>query len=205
MKEEKDYLEDISNIRNMMERSSKFKSLSGISGILAGIYGLVGAYFSYFVYEFQPTAIQYTVNKKNQLVFLVLCMFVLAIGSALILAYRNSKRKKEQFWNLISKRLFFSISMPLLIGAILIAFFVQNNMIGLVAPFTLILYGQGIYNASKFSYSELGLMGLLNIVLGLISIFFIPYSILFWSIGFGALHVIFGIYIYYKYEIETIN
>ena len=41
--ESKDYLKDISEIKNMMNKSSRFISLSGLSGILAGVYALIGA------------------------------------------------------------------------------------------------------------------------------------------------------------------
>ena len=41
------YLDDISEIKNMMSRSSRFISLSGISGILAGCYALIGASLAY--------------------------------------------------------------------------------------------------------------------------------------------------------------
>ena len=54
MKEEKDYIQDISEIRSMMERSSKFLSLSGLAGVMAGIYALVGAFVAYTVFDFNP-------------------------------------------------------------------------------------------------------------------------------------------------------
>ena len=36
-----DYLKDISEIKNLMNKSSRFISLSGLSGVLAGIYALI--------------------------------------------------------------------------------------------------------------------------------------------------------------------
>ena len=43
------YLKDISEIKNMMNKSSRFISLSGLSGILAGIYALIGASIAYYL------------------------------------------------------------------------------------------------------------------------------------------------------------
>ena len=37
------YLEDLKEIRSMMEKSSRFISLSGLSGISAGIIAIIGA------------------------------------------------------------------------------------------------------------------------------------------------------------------
>ena len=46
---DKDYLKDISEIKNLMNKSSRFISLSGLSGILAGIYALIGAAAAYYI------------------------------------------------------------------------------------------------------------------------------------------------------------
>ena len=45
--ENEKYLNDISEIKNMMNQSSRFISLSGLSGVLAGIYSLIGAWLAY--------------------------------------------------------------------------------------------------------------------------------------------------------------
>jgi hypothetical protein len=38
---EQDYLNDLSEIKNLMNRSSRFISLSGLSGIFAGAYAII--------------------------------------------------------------------------------------------------------------------------------------------------------------------
>ena len=43
---EKNYLQDLSEIKNIMNRSTRFMSLSGLSGIMAGIYALIGAFLA---------------------------------------------------------------------------------------------------------------------------------------------------------------
>ena len=59
MKDEQDYIRDITEMRSMMERSSKFLSLSGLAGVIAGIYALSGAYIAYKVFYFNPDEIVY--------------------------------------------------------------------------------------------------------------------------------------------------
>lgn len=51
--ESKKYIEDLSEIRSLMNKSSRFMSLSGLSGILAGIYALIGFFFAYRLLAFQ--------------------------------------------------------------------------------------------------------------------------------------------------------
>ena len=54
MKQQQDYIRDISEIRSMMERSTKFLSLSGWAGIMAGVYALIGAYIADRILLFRP-------------------------------------------------------------------------------------------------------------------------------------------------------
>ena len=49
--ESKDYLKDISEIKDLMNKSSRFISLSGLSGVMAGIYALIGAAVAYWLVD----------------------------------------------------------------------------------------------------------------------------------------------------------
>ncbi len=75
-----------------------------------------------------------------------------------------------------------------------------KGLIGLIAPFTLLFYGLALFNASKFTYEEVKSLGIIEIVLGLISAYFVEYGLLFWAFGFGVVHIIYGIYMHYRYE-----
>ncbi len=50
-RKEEDYMQDLREIRSIMERSTKFLSLSGISGVLAGLYALAGAYLAFGIFN----------------------------------------------------------------------------------------------------------------------------------------------------------
>ncbi len=67
-------------------------------------------------------------------------------------------------------------------------------------PLTLVFYGLALYSAGKFTYAEVKILGLIQIVLGLIAAFFIPYSLILWAVGFGFIHIAYGIYMYFRYE-----
>ena len=51
MDQEKEHLQQLQEIRSLMERSTKFISLSGLSGILAGMIALLGAALQYWYME----------------------------------------------------------------------------------------------------------------------------------------------------------
>ena len=199
MKEEQDYIRDIAEMRSMMERSSKFLSLSGLAGIMAGIYALAGAFIVYKVFDFHPDQ----ADLSGGLVEVILTAFivlVLAIGTAIILSYRNANKRREKFWDPTARRVLINLGVPLLSGGLLIIILISKGMIGLAAPFTLIFYGLALYNAGKFTYEEMKSLGLIQIALGLISSYFVEYSLIFWAIGFGVFHIIYGIYIHYRHE-----
>lgn len=207
MKEEQDYIQDIAEIRSMMERSSKFLSLSGLAGVMAGFYALAGAWIAYSVLNFNPSDITYgtvsnggNVSGLPQLILLATVILVLAVGTAVLFSHRKAKQRGESIWNATSRRLLASMAVPLLAGGVLTLILIFKNLIGLVAPLTLIFYGLSLYNASKFSYDDVKYLGLIQIGLGLLSSWFIGYGLLFWAIGFGVVHIIYGIYIHIRYE-----
>jgi hypothetical protein len=73
-------------------------------------------------------------------------------------------------------------------------------VIGLIAPATLIFYGLSLLNASKYTVNDIRYLGICEIILGLAATVFVFHGLIFWAIGFGLLHIVYGIVLYYKYE-----
>lgn len=200
---EQDYIRDIAEIRSMMERSSKFLSLSGWAGILAGIYALSGAYIAYAFFQFNPDEITYSnVELVNlpKVVLLAIIILILTIGTAVFLSRQKANKRGENLWNPTAKRLLISMAVPLVTGGLLILILISQGLIGLIAPFTLLFYGLALYNASRYTYQDLKTLGLIEISLGIIGSYYVEYGLAFWAIGFGLMHIIYGIYLHYKYE-----
>jgi hypothetical protein len=207
MKKDTDYLQDIEEIRSLMEKSSKFISLSGWAGIFAGVFALVGSYIALTYLDFNPQSLSVdTENNPFQqkqifsVVQLALLVFLLAISFALFFTHRRAKRKDELLWTPTAKRLVMNMAVPLFTGGILILLFISKGFIGFVAPFSLLFYGLALFNISKFTFDEVKILGLIEILLGLISVYEVSLGLLFWAIGFGVVHIIYGIYVYFKYE-----
>ena len=199
---EKDYTRDIAEIRSMMERSSKFMSLSGWAGIMAGIYALAGALIAWKVFHFNPDELFYK-NPDSDSGFrnvFLLSGFVLAlaIGTAIIDSWLKARKRGENAWNALSRRLLANMAAPLVTGGILILVLMAYGLIGLVAPLTLIFYGLALYNAGNFTFNEVRILGIVQITLGVISLHMIQNGLLIWAIGFGLAHIVYGIYMHYK-------
>ncbi len=205
MTEQKEHLQAITDIRSMMERSSRCISLSGLSGVFSGIFALIGAYCAYLVmgsfYE-DYRNISYLDSLSMTISFLEIAGGVL-IASLLVgtlLTIRNSKRKGIKVWDNSAKRLLINLGIPLVAGGLFCLVLLYHGIIGLVAPATLIFYGLALLNASKYTFNDIRYLGIMEIILGLAASLFIGYGLIFWAIGFGVLHIIYGTVMYFKYE-----
>jgi len=209
--EEKDLQNELASIRSIMERSSKFISLSGLSGILAGVYALIGAAIAYYLlyvdlHTINPDIHYRIVGVLNSIlhvsVFLILAFVVLfaSIATGIILTTRKAKRKGQPIWGNLSRALLFHMAVPLVAGGILTFIFLARGYYGIIAPITLIFYGLSLVGASNFTFSDVKYLGILEIILGLIAACLPGYGLLFWAIGFGLLHIIYGSMMYLKYD-----
>ena len=203
MKEEK-YIEDLKEIKDMMSRSSKFISLSGLSGVFAGMFGLIGAFMAYrTVYENQDY-LGYRVaviNKESITSLLIIAIVTLSFSilAGIYFTSRKAKKSKQQLWDLQTRRLVINLLIPLATGGILCLMLLFQGYVGIVAPLTLIFYGLALVNASKYTLSEIRSLGIVEIILGLVAMYFIGYGLLFWSLGFGILHIVYGIIMHVRY------
>jgi hypothetical protein len=200
MKKERDHIQDITEMRSMMERSSKFMSLSGWAGVMAGIYALAGAWIAYAMLDFNPDAIFYTTPNLPKVIFLALGILILAFITAIYFSRKKAKNKGEKIWNATSRRLLVNMAVPLLTGGVLTVILISKGLIGFITTVMLLFYGLALFNAGNFTIIEVRLMGLVQIILGLINIWFIEYSLLLWAVGFGVVHIVYGIYMHFRYE-----
>lgn len=202
-------LKDLAEIRQMMEQSTRFLSLSGLSGISAGAIALLGAWVTHLYLRHNDlnnallTDSQYfrvTANQLGTLIFLAVVILLCAAAAASFFTIRRSRRQGVSIWTRPARRMAINLLIPLGAGAI---FCVQLAWYGfslMVAPATLIFYGLALLNASKYTLPEIRYLGLGELALGLIAGLFPGHGILFWCIGFGALHILYGSIMYMKYE-----
>ena len=207
MKEDRDPIRDITDIRSMMERSTKFLSLSGWAGVLAGIYAICGAFIAYRFLGFEPGSSNYDSMYAGsasfnlpQIILVAIVILLLAIVTAVFFSYKKAVKRGEKLWNATSRRLLANMAVPLVAGGILLLILISKGFVGFMTPLTLIFYGLALYNAGRFTFEAVKYLGLIQIFLGLLASYFISYGLLFWALGFGVAHIVYGIYIYYRYE-----
>jgi len=194
------YLKDIQDIKKMMDKSSQFISLSGLSGVLAGVYALAGAFAVNEIMNQNYGNITLESTSFKLIVAIAIVVLVLSIATGFVLSAHKAKRDGDTIWNSTSKRMASNFIIPLVTGGIFAVLLLKNGYYGLIAPITLIFYGLACVNASKYTLRDIRYLGLTVIVIGLVATWFIGYGLLFWALGFGVCHILYGSIMYFKYD-----
>lgn len=198
---DKDYLKDISEIKNLMNKSSRFISLSGLSGILAGVYALIGAAIAYYIVANSVRSYLILDGNVFKICATILIMVaVLSIGTGIFLTTKKAKKNGEKIWDNSSKRLVINFLIPLIVGGLYILIILNQERYGHTAALMLIFYGLALINASKYSIGDIRYLGFTEIILGLICALMPSYGFWFWVIGFGFMHIIYGSIMHFKYD-----
>lgn len=189
----------------MMENSSRFISLSGLAGVFAGSFALIAAFIAYNLLKYHNVSYYDVprIENENLLVQLFVVGFitlVLSLSAGILLTIYKSKKNKLPVFTKTTYKMLENLFIPLICGGIISLSFLYWNDVYYIAPATLVFYGLGLVNAAKYTFGDVKYLGLCEITLGLISFFFIGYGLWFWSIGFGVLHIVYGIIMHRKYH-----
>jgi hypothetical protein len=207
-------LETLRDIKRMMERSSRFISLSGLSGLSAGICAMVGAYIArrmiahyydsyiglddtgrlggYMREDFE--------SLKWQLITLAIAVLIAALASSTFFTWRKARKNGLPIWDHASKNLLINMVIPLAAGGLFLLGLMYHTAWDFVAPTCLVFYGLALVNASKYTLTDIRYLGILEILLGCVSMYYLHWGLYFWTVGFGLLHIIYGLIMWWKYE-----
>ena len=216
MEEKNEQLKNLAEIRSLMERSSRFISLSGLSGISAGIIALIGATiaFIYLGYNLRYTdwgayihlmAARDILQVTIVLSVIALIVFVSALAAGIYFTTRKALKNDLPIWDKTTKRLLFHVFVPLLTGGIFCIVLLYYGVYFLIASATLIFYGLALINGSKYTLTDVQYLGICELILGIISAVLPGYGLIFWALGFGVLHIIYGWIMYVKYEKKNVK
>jgi len=195
-------IEDIKVIREMMERSSKFQAINGLSLVIAGLLAVGGAVFAYLYLLRDPSLTHFNRMQETLILLAVaLAVLILAVGVITLFSWRKAKKNKQSLFNKVTMRAAYNLTIPLVAGGIFSLVLLYNGNVGYVASATLIFYGLALINASKFTVGEIHYLGICEVIIGLLAGIYLYHGIYWWTIGFGVFHIIFGLIMYFKYDV----
>lgn len=211
MNKQKEQLDAIRDIRNLMERSSRFLSLSGLAGVVIGIAAIVGISAAYVYMDLSISQEGYHTLILNEngdpngdifafLLMDVLLVLMFSVVTVTIMAMKKAEKNGLPKWDGTAKRMTAQLAVPMFAGTILSVILLRHGLVGFIAPVSLIFYGLALFNASKYTVDDIQYFGIAEILTGLLAAIFIDYGLLFWAFGFGVLHIVYGTRIYFKYE-----
>lgn len=186
----KEPIQQLNEIRDLMERSSRFISLSGLSGISAGVIALAGASFAYYKSD----------ASQAFLITDALIVLLAAVVSSIYFTVRRAAKSGMKAWDRSSKRLLINLLLPLVVGGLFCILLLYHHLFALIPSATLIFYGLALVNASKYTLGEVRILGVAEVITGLAAGWFTDQGLFLWATGFGLYHIIYGLVMYNRYE-----
>lgn len=196
--ENKEAASELKYIRSMIERASGFRAINGWGVMAVGVVALAAAWVAGRLFAgggalygdtSRLLAHRTQVAVAGALVLVVVCGLTVYLSSMWL-----ARRRGIPFaFDGAMRRLVFSFSLPLLTGGLFCLALVLQGHYGLTSSVMLLFYGMALVNCHHFSHPLLGVLGCLELLLGLADCFVSTHALLFWALGFGVLHLLFGL------------
>ena len=170
-------------IRDTMERAASFTAVPGWGGVGIGATALVAGIAAFH----KPLTEEF---------FIWLAEAALALGIAIAAVRSKSRRLALSLSSRPARRALLSFMPPLLAGAVLTSVLFPAGYLSVIPGLWLLLYGTAVVTGGAFSVRIVPVMGLCFMFVGSLSLVGpAAWGDVFLMIGFGALHIVFGVVI----------
>ena len=188
------YLKDISDIKNMMDKSSKVISLSGLSSLYTGVFGLIGGAY-YYIKEIKTDS-----YSPYVAISIFLIVSVLSVITTIYFTNIRAKKLNEKVWSKTTEQLLSTFSITMVIGICFITILVFQEQFIQIIPLVPLIYGLSLIHAAKHTKNIVKPLGIIQVLIALLCVLFIEQSFWLYVFGFGIVHLINGLIIYIKYD-----
>jgi hypothetical protein len=177
-------MDNLRFIRETMEQSRSFTAVPGLGGALIGLTALAAAWLA----SRQVSAGAWLATWFGE------GMVAIAIGA--VAMRRKAELAGESLFSTPARKFALGFAPPMIAGALLTYVLLLAGFRGAVPGVWLLLYGAGIVCGGAFSVDVVPVMGVCFMGLGAASLFCpAAWGDLFLALGFGGLHIVFGILI----------
>jgi hypothetical protein len=181
-------MDNLRFIRDTMERAGSFTAVPGWGGVAMGTTVLAAAPLA----ALQPTPARWLA------VWIAEAIVAVAIATAAVA--RKARIGGTPMLAAPARKFVLSLSPPLVAGALLTVVLYRAGLATRLPGLWLLLYGTGVVAGGAFSVRIVPVMGLCFMLIGACALFG-PVAWGDWCMaaGFGALHVVFGLFIARRY------
>lgn len=135
-----------------------------------------------------------------KIIGICLAVLVLSIFTSYYFSARKARKNDQKLFDHSSKKLLWSMIIPLAAGGLFCFSLLAHGNVMLISSAMLMFYGLALINSSKFTMHDIRYLGYLELLLGLLAGFFRGHGLLFWALGFGVRHIIYGTIMWFKYD-----
>jgi hypothetical protein len=181
-------LEDLTFIRDTMERAGTVTSVPGWGGVVMGATALIASWI----------ASRQASGAEWLAVWLAEAVLALGIGGAAMV--RKADATRTSLFSRPGKLFVRSFAPPVLAGAVLTPVFYRADLVGRLPGLWLLLYGAGVTVAGATSVRVVPLLGMSFMALGALALLApLSWGDVLMAAGFGGLQIGFGLLIARKY------
>jgi hypothetical protein len=184
--------ENLLYIRKTLESAGQLTAVSGESLALAGVFSLAGVAANAWI-----TGAPWSEGLYPRLAFAVWgIVLILSLAAVLIGMYHKSRQMSTPIQPPLARKLLWSLCPALFLGALFTALVVRSGHSEWLPIVWLGCYGAAVTNGGQISVAPIRSMGLC-FLLAAAGAAFSPKEVgLAWlALGFGWLHIVYGIYI----------
>jgi hypothetical protein len=180
--------ESLDFIRSTMERSAAFTALPGTGGVAMGIVGLAAA------------ALSWSVQVPRTWLAIWVASAALAAAVGLAAMWHKARAARMPLWSAAGRRFAQAFIPALAAGAALTIAAAVEGREGHLPGTWLLLYGAAVIAAASASIRVLSVFGGALMTLGIVALALpAQWGTLCLGIGFGALHILFGVIVARRY------
>lgn len=181
-------LDNLAFIRETMERSASFTAIPGYGGVLMGITAFGAAIIAYNQATIRGWLITWLVEA------------FLAFGIGMFAMWQKAKNNGDSLGSAPSRKFAFGFVPPLIAGIVLTALLYFKSLFAYMPTVWLTLYGTAVVTGGAYSVRIVPIVGWIFVTLGLVSVFVdTSYGNILMALGFGVLHVVFGLIVARRY------
>ncbi|MEP6989485.1 MAG: hypothetical protein ABJA80_01040 [bacterium] len=174
-------MDNLRFIRETMEAAATFTAVSGWGTVLIGATA-IGA-----------TILSAAAHSATRWVFIWLCEAFLSMAISVYTMALKARAAQLPLWSEPARKIVFSFTPPMLVGALLTLLFYERGLISLLPGVWMLLYGVGVIAAGTFSVRIVPVMGIAFMLVGMVALFApADWATPCMAAGFGGLHLFFG-------------